>query len=326
MGSSSLILFLVKIMKVILVLVIFLITYLLMDKIKDYNFQSAIEKGMNTLTEKEKMAAFKIKQMEYYVSKKKKHKYLNKLQMLILKSNVNEKLKILTPEIVIFISAILAVSGFILGRRYLDLIFPSLLIGVFFYRIPTFILELLTEVQNFKINKNLVEFMNILINFCGVKNDIVYSINSSIPFIKKPISNYCESFIYETKHGISPYDALENFKEKVDNKQFKLMIKNLQLCSIYSNQYLEVLKKSKDLILKYNKEHARKRNEAKIGRVSILILVTISLIIFKILLLVNPSLINILKTTPIGKILINYIVAVCLISFQIVIKLSKFDY
>lgn len=317
---------LVKIIKIGFIPLIFIIIYLTLGELKEYDLENKIQKGFYKLTEKEKLANIKFQQLEYYVSKKKKNKYLSKLQLTILKSCINEKLKIVTPEIVIITSALTAILCFLIALSKIEVIVPALLIGVVGYRLPQFILNLLVEKQGLVVDKSLVIFINTMINFCGFKNDIVYAIENSIPFVRGSIKDYCTKFVYEVHYGIPPQEALENFREKIDNNQFKQMIKNLQLCARYSNRYLEVLSGSKDLILKYNKEHSKKRKEAKVGRISMLILVSVCLFIFFILTSMNVTLVNTLKTTIIGKVIITYVVAVCVLAFHIGVKISKFDY
>ncbi|MCX7884654.1 MAG: hypothetical protein N2448_06455 [Caloramator sp.] len=178
-----------------------------------------------------------------------------------------------------------------------------------------------------KIDSQLVYFINILINFCHVKNDIVFAIEKAIPYLLEPLKTFCIAFVNEVRYGISPFDALENLKNKVDNKKFKLLIKNLQLCCKYDNgSFVEVLSNFNKIMKDYTIERDRRKSEVRKSRGVIYLMMLISFAIMYGLIQINPYLIIAIRKEFTGQLIVFFNIFVYLFAVYKSITIEKFDY
>ena len=314
---------LIILLKIVTLFVLFITMYFFIDFLRTRYYEKKIKKGMQQVDVKSLKNQMKNIQ---YSSKRKNIKYIENMNLLIEQSGINIKFKFVNAFLVVVISLILGFIFFFFSKKYMEVLFPSIILGVIGFQIPSIILNIMVSINSDKITKKLVDFINLLKNFCMIKNDISSAIAGSSEYLKEPLKNICETYTYEVKHGIAPYDALENAKEKIDNNQYKLLIKNLQICSKHSNEFLKVLKNSEGLILRFSKEQNLRKKEIKKGIGGILMLLFISMIIFFMLTKINENLLFLLKTTLIGKIIVSIIVFSYLIAILVCKKLSRFDF
>ncbi|WP_156498967.1 hypothetical protein [Clostridium ljungdahlii] len=216
---------LIIIFEIVTMLILYNLIYMAISYIRDLRFKKKVDNGLNKLNIKE------FKEDIQYVSKKKKPKYIENLSLLIQQSALNLKYKFITPTFIIGMSCIISVVFFILSQKFIKILVPSIFIALIGYKVPSVLLNILVGINSNKITKRLIDFINLLKNFCMVRNDICYAISSMGDYMKEPLNSICKSFKYEVKHGIPPYTALENIKYKVDSNQYSLLVKNLQICS-----------------------------------------------------------------------------------------------
>lgn len=311
---------LIILLEVVTLILIYNIIYVSISYFRDSGLKKKIETGLN------KANVGNLKKNIQYVSKKKHLKYIENLAILIQQSAINVRYKFVTPVFVIFISCITSAVFFTLAQIFIKVFASSVLIAVIGYKIPVVLLNILVSVNSNKITKKLIDLINLIKNFCMVKNDIVFAIASTGEYMQEPLKSVCENFKYETKHGIPPYTALENIKDKIDSTQYSLLIKNLQICSKHSNQYLEVLKKSSKLMMRFAKEQTERRKEINRGVFGILMLVGMSVLICLMLFYMNPGLATALQSSVAGKTIVTMNVFAYLIAVLVVEKLSRFDY
>lgn len=310
-------------LQIVFFIVLFITLYELFSYLRDKNFDKKIKQGLKKIDSKDIENTVKDIQ---YVSKKKDFKYIKNLSLLIEQSGVSTKYRFITPSFVIMISIILALVSWVVSQNVIQILVPSILMAIIGYKVPSVVLNILVAINSDKITKKLIDFINLLKNFCLVKNDIVFAITASEEYLKEPLKSICSTFKYEVKHGFQPYDALENMKKKIDNNQYRLLIKNLQICSKHSNEFLKVLRNSEKLILNYLKEQTLRKKEIQRGVFGILGLVFLSALIFFMLIYINPMLPNLLRTSTIGKGIVTIIVAAYLVAIFVCEKLARFNF
>ncbi|MCH4236467.1 MAG: hypothetical protein LKF87_11235 [Clostridium tyrobutyricum] len=311
---------LLLVLSIIMFLLIYNSIYILILYIRNSKISKKINEGLNNPDIK------KLKKNMQYVSKKKHIKYIENLAILIQQSGINVKYKFITPYFIIFISCLIGFLFFFLAQHTVKILITSILIAFIGYKIPSVLLNILIAVNANQITHKLIDFMNILKNFCMVKNDIVYAIKATGEYMKEPLNAICKNFRYEVDHGITPYEALENIKYKIDNKQYSIFIKNLQICSKGSNQYLEVITKSEKLMKRIAKEQLLRRKEINRGLMGVGMLIIMSMIIILMLIYMNPDLITALQSSFIGKSIVTANAFAYFIAVLVIEKLSQFDF
>lgn len=311
---------LIVILEIVTMVLLYNLIYITISHVRDIKFRKKVENGLNRLNSSD------LRKDIQYVSKKKRSRYLQDLSLLIQQSGLNIKYKFITPVFIIVISCAISIIFFILSQKFINILVPSIFMALIGYKVPSVLLNILVGINSNKITKRIIDFINLLKNFCMVKNNISYAIASTGKYMKEPLQSICESFKYEVKHGIPPYTALENIKYRVDSNQYSLLIKNLQICSKHSNQYLEVLKKSEKLMMSFAKEQTLRKKEISRGVIGVAALVGMSALIFLMLIYMNPGLIEQLQTSTIGQIIVSINVFAYLVGILVVEKLARFDF
>ncbi|MBU3173292.1 type II secretion system F family protein [Clostridium estertheticum] len=305
----------------IVIFVYFSISYLIEQKII-----GKIKKGFDNYVEEEQKRQMEIIKKKFYIQTNKKHRYTEYLRFLITKSTINNRFKIVTPLTMIIINVLTSIVFYSLSSLTLNIIYSNILIGAFGFVVPQLFLMVLTALKGNKVDKMLIDYMNLLINFLSVQNNIVYAIENSTKFIEEPLKTFSEQFLFEVNHGVPPYTALLGLGKKVENTQFKFLCKTLSLCNTTSGKYLMITTKAKDLYMKtYDKDMERK-NEALKSSFGIVGMVAIGAATIYTLSFINPKLFIQLTTTTMGQLLTSYIVFSFIVVILIAVNSLSFDY
>ncbi len=253
-------------------------------------------------------------------------KFIDKIDELVERARIKTIFPSITSEILIASTLVLAlVSAFLLNKYY----------GFWLYTVATFafvifivvlILKYLEKRTFNKVDKQLLVYINTLKNLCSSNNDIVVIIEKSIPYVEEPIREYLEQFVFECRKGIPVYKAFRNLEDKVENKRFKQLIKNLAICSKHEANYEKIIKKSKVILKHYFEEKERRKKAINSGRSVIVITFAIGLFTFNILESFSGNLLDTLKTTLVGNVLLGYFLIVLIYATYKFITLDKLNY
>jgi Flp pilus assembly protein TadB len=253
-------------------------------------------------------------------------RFIDKIDELVERSRIKTIFPFITSELLIAGTFVLAlVSAFLFNRYY----------GFWLYTVSTFASVILLivftlkymEKRTFnKIDKQLLVYINTLKNLCSSNNDIVVIIEKSIPYVEEPIREYLEQFVFECRKGIPVYKAFRNLEDKVENKRFKQLIKNLAICSKHEANYEKIIKKSKVILKHYFEEKERRKKAVNGGRSVIVITFAMGLFTFNILESFSGNLLNTLKTTLVGNVLLGYFLIVLIYATYKFITLDNLNY
>lgn len=317
---------LATLLKILMFIGIFIVILSFVLLSMERRFYSKIAENIGTLNEKYEKRLIKLKYRQYYAPKARKKGIVESYDILIGKSNLRKYIPFLSGEIMIIASVIVAIFAFIWSMSYLHNIFSSLVISGFAVLVIKLILKIIANYNASKTDDQLLSYIDILENFCSVEDNIVFAIERAIPFTKEPLQSFSEAFIYEVKHGIPLITALENFKSKIENKKFKNLLKNIQLCAKNSGSYIKTLRKSKKIIQKYTEERGRRKKDVRDARKSILSMIFISLVIIYGLIGINPNLPDMLKSDLTGQLIVTFNIFIYLFGVYKSITLEKFEY
>lgn len=257
---------------------------------------------------------------------KKRYVFYNKVDNLIVKSNIKSHISWISTNAVVFVSLLFGVLGFIISYRYLNNAFTGLVFFIALSLFPIYILEAIISYNNSKIEKNFLYFLNILSNFAQLKDDVFFAFEKSVGYIDQPLKNYCKAFVEEVKRGLPIEDALENFKEKLDNNKFKLFLKNTQLCVKYGGSFLKLASNNLEYIKQLQIEKARRKNETALGRGMMYIMMAVNIALAIYMFNIYPGTIERVRTDFYGQVVVLINTVNLFIIFYLSIKLKKFDY
>lgn len=316
----------IRIMYVLLAVSLFIAVFNLLLISRETHLKELISKNLGILSQRYVKRMMKIRYKQYYISSSHRKNYIQNVDISIEKANIRRFIPYLTTETLLAFCIIVATPAFIYSYRFFYNAGAAILIAGFFYSLPMIAMNILGYRNASKVDKQLVYFINTLKNFCLIQDDIVFALNRSIEYVNEPFKTFNTIFINEINHGISPFDALENYKNKIDNGKFKLLVKNFQLCAKYKGSYVEVLAKSNEQLLKYSIEQARRKSEVKKGRFAIYSMMIVSAVLFYGIVMMNPYLLIALRSDTVGQLIVIYNVAAILFAIYKSFTLEKFTY
>lgn len=254
------------------------------------------------------------------------HSIIQKIEQLVVKSNINMYLPWLNVRIILFISVILGVLAFVSSYRFLNNAFTSIVFFIAFGLIPIYILELLTNYYNSKIEKSFLYFLNILSNFAQLKDDVFFAFEKSIGYVDEPLNGYCKTFVEEVKRGLPVEEALNNFKDKLGNNRFKLFLNNTQLCVKHGGSFLKLAATNLESVKQLQIEKARRKNETALGRGLIYVMMGINIVLAVYMFNVYPDTLERIKSDFYGQLVVLVNTVNLFIAFYLSLKLEKLDY
>ena len=312
-------------LKIVLFISMFFMFWLIYIKIKDKNIAIKLAEVISNSNKKFENRLDTRKYGGIYKTKSKRKDFFNNIDMLIIKSNIRKTIPFFTTEIVVIISIFFSLSSLVISFFVMYNIFASLIIASFMAYLPKLIIEMIVLKHSNKIENQLINYMSTLNNFCSIEDNIVYAI-SKVEHVQEPLKTFSKTFVQEVKNGIPISDALENFKGKIDNKRFKKLMRNLQLCNECGGSYTKVLSKSidvtKDLIVLREDRAKTVKSEAK----SMYALLIIGLLFMYGGYAVNKQSFILFRTHFFGQLIIAYIIFIYIYSIFKIISYDNFKY
>lgn len=304
-------------------LLLIICSYFLAEYLYSKHISKKIRIGINNYIEREQNYKIRMLKEQYYLLNQKKFVYIGYLRKLIVKAAVRSNF--INPPLIIVLNVLSTFVFYNISKKIIGIFPTDLLIGVFGFFLPQIVLKILAIVNSGKTDKLLIDYINLLINFCGIKDDIVYAIENASKFIADPLKLFSEEFVFEVRHGITPYNALMNLSTKIENDQFKFICKSLALASKNSNNFNKILNKQKDTYMDLYEKEMEKKNEAIKGCLGIVSIGFFALIIVFSLTLLNVKLQTEIKMTTSGNIIATYIAASIIFTITLAINSLNVD-
>lgn len=256
----------------------------------------------------------------------KKSRIYQKFERLILKSNIKKYVPWINSQIIIAISGVLGITAFIITYKFLENSITSLVFLIAFGFIPSYVLSVMISYNSSKVERSLLYFLNILSNFAQLKDDVFFAFEKSIGYVDEPLNGYCRTFVEEVRRGLPIEEALENFKEKLDNKKFKAFLRNAQLCVRFGGSFFKLAANNLEAVKQLQIEKARRKNETSLGRVLIYVMMAINIGLAVYMFNMYPNTLNTIRTDFYGQMVILANTIDLFIAFYLSLKLQKLDY
>lgn len=270
------------------------------------NLKNKVSRVLNAFSEEYQKKQIVNKIIQKRNIKKKKHKGLiNHLELLVEKSGVQDYLFFINSIALIVLCTVSAVLFFFLFENSFKIFSVGLIMSVPGFFIPIVFLKVLSQKREADIEKILGDYLLQLKNSTKIHNDIIEAFRSVQYNCMEPLRTYTCQFLAEINSGISVVHALENFKEKVGLKRFKLFLTNVQYCYIYGGNFAELLDHTHKLISEIQKEKRLRIRETRSARIVILLLISLDVYLYFNFIMTEPDYMNIMRNTFYGQLILN---------------------
>ena len=236
------------------------IVYSAMNYFKYYSrMQKTIQSVYTRMSEAEKDRAQIEKQQRDIHGNGGKHDWLASVDEELAYSGIKEKLKWITTEIylIIVLLTIVIVTAFVTTASN---IWYGLIAGVLVFFGFKLALGLMITSRERKTESIMLQFMNIVDNFSRTSDDLIAVLEKASRYIEEPLSSQIYDAVVEAKNTGDSMLALQELQDKVKNKHFKVLIRNLEISSRFETNYSDIIADCRDIFHNYLKSEKEKRS------------------------------------------------------------------
>lgn len=285
-------------MNILLLIAIAFLSYEIAKKIIDKKVFSKINNYIMVKNE-----AYYDELLKYYEKNKKvkintKLNVFHKINILIDRASLKRNLLINPVTIMIFCILSFGVS-YVFIKKIFEIPFLSMIISLPSIGLPVYILSMVADYKEQKIEKVLLNFLLQLKNYTNINNDIVYAFQEVK--VIEPLQSYIDKFLIEINRGVKFEIAMEHLKEKIHIKSFLELLNHIQYCYLYGGNFSELISKNYQSIDELQKEKAARIQETKGARLVLLILIALDLFVYFTFINGNSDNYRIMKNTFFGN-------------------------
>ena len=122
------------------------------------------------------------------------------------------------------------------------------------------VISLLANHRDKKTESTMLQFMNIVDNFSKTSDDLISILEKASKYIDEPLSTQISNAVSEAKHTGDTLAALQELQDKVKNKHFKVLVRNLEISSRFETNYSDIVEDCRELFHEYLKSEKEKRS------------------------------------------------------------------
>ncbi len=201
-----------------------------------------------------------------------------------------------------------------------------LAIGAVGLAVPPLLIERACKKRKELFNRQLGEALIVMGNCVRSGYTFQQAMESIATDMKPPISTEFAHVLRETKYGLSFDEAMEHMKQRVENKEFELLVTAVTI----SNQVGANLSDMLELISNTIRDRLKLREEAKVltsqGRLSGFIVGALPIILGLAMMIMNPEYIGSFFESTIGKVMLAVGAVMEVIGFIVVNKIVDIKY
>ena len=271
-----------------------------------------------------------VQKMIYRKNKKyinEKYTILDKIYLLLIKTGITENAFLwwIIPETIILLCILLFVISYLILIKIIKLKIATILLSITISFIPIFLLIVLSDIYEEKLEKNLISYIIQLKNQVKTYNDIILAFKNTAKYSGKPLETYINIFVFEVNNGINISTAFENLRNKVNIDRFKQLIANLESCYINGGSFYDLLSKTENIFLKIQKERIERNEQTMSARIVLVILIFMSLFVYFNFINSNIENYTIMVNDIIGRIIIYWSFMSIWLMVFLIIYVKKID-
>jgi len=254
-------------------LLVFYCTYSVVNYFKYYSkMQQNIKSFYAQMGNKERLRA-QLEQKERDIhGKGVKKDLLSSIDEDLAYSGIKNTFPWITTELYIFITCGIAL---ILGAAVT--IFTTWIYGVvvIIITVITFntIIIIMGSRQEQKIEKILLQFMNIVDNFSKTSDDLITILDRTSKYIDEPLATIIAESVVEARNTGDSMLALQHLQDKVKTQHFKILMRNLEITSRFETNYSDIIADCRGIFHEYLKSEKEKRSMRLSGLLEIIVMI-----------------------------------------------------
>lgn len=291
-------------------------------EIKQRRYIADFIKNLNK-TAKKRLKSKKVRKI--YTGESEDQKFIDKVDDLLSKACIRSIVPFMTSELYVALTILLAIL--VGGIFYSFYKIPVIAIGISMSCVlfSIMIMKLLSRLTYERIDDQVLAYINILENLSESNEDIVTIFDKSIPYLKEPLKEYSDQFVFECRKGIPIEKAFNNYAEKIESKKLNQLIRNLEMCSKYEANYKKILGESRMIMRRYFEQKAKRAQAIRKGRIDIAMTILLNIVIIYLTSGINPTLGDSLLHTFEGNVILGYYIVVILAGIYKILTLDKMN-
>lgn len=264
-----------------------------------------------------------------YYDKNKKVKFKNKVNyfrrvnILIDRCGVKRNM-FMNPASIIFLGIICVCLAYMVSFNFFKIVMLAIIISIPFFYLPFLVLSMVAEYKEEKIEKVFLNFLLQLKNHTQINNDII-SAMSEVKTIE-PLQGYIKKFLVQVSSGTRLENAIQDFNEKVNNKQMKAFLTNIEHCFLYGGNFSELIDKSYTMISEIQEEKKKRIEETKSARIVLFILILLDIVVYVSFIKSNSENYMIMTKSVFGNLILYWNFISMWLLVWISIRVKKLDY
>ena len=281
---------------IFLAVVLFVLAYKTYTHLNKYSIirtriNEAYERLQSAANEREKEAQEK----RLLVGRTDDKNMLDRFDELIAYSGIRNYAKWLTTEIALSIMIGVVVTVAIIVIVLMNNFILAIASGALAYLLMYSILLFMKSKQRDAIDKQIIQFVNIVRNFANTSDDLIEILEKTYPYMDRPLREYLRRCVTEARSSGDGLAALAKLEENVDHDYFRLVIRNLSISSRYEANYAEIVEDSKEMLKQYLAHEQKKAQIYKGGRIEILAIFLLGLASVGLVGKISPSNKNVIQ-------------------------------
>lgn len=311
------------ILHILLFLLIGISIYLLIEKMLEDKYIDKLNNYLMIKNEKYYEDLLKYYDKNKKIKLKEKINYFRKISILIDRCGLRNNL-LISPLTILLLGVICVFIAYLFAFEFFKIFLLSVMIAIPFFYLQFVILNSIAEYKEEKVEKVFLNFLLQLKNHTKINNDIVLAMKEVKTI--EPLQSYIKKFLIEVSSGIRFEKAIENFREKINIKQIKSFLSNLEHCYLYGGNFSELIDKSYKMIEEIQKEKTKRLEETKGARIVLFILIILDVLVYVSFIQSNRDNYMIMRKTILGNIILywNFISIWLLVWISNLVK--KLDY
>lgn len=187
-----------------------------------------------------------------------KRDFLGKIDERLAYSGIKDTLKWITTEIYIVIVLLIVATVITISTMKAGFII-GILLGIAVYAVFELIISLLIAYRNKQTETIMLQFMNIVDNFSKTSDNLIAIFEKAARYIDEPLSTQILDAVTIAKNSGDKLGALQELQDRVKNRHFKVLVRNLEISSRYETNYSDIIEDCRGIFHNYIRNEKEKR-------------------------------------------------------------------
>lgn len=251
-----------------------------------------------------------------------KESFFYKIDLSLEQSGISKILPFVNTEIFFVIIIVSAAAAFGIGIKRTFLVgVMAAFVTVFLYYV---LIYLLTSSNYRKTEEQIVSFAGMLKNYSRTSDDILTILRNTAFYIEEPLKSVVMECYTEATTTGDVSGAMTKMALKVEHKEFKKIVNNMEMCSRHKANYGVIIDRSRDQIRAYVAAREEDKQMVNVGRLGILMILGVgALSMYMINGLPEEGIIQYLQQSMGGQVLLFYLFCVVLYTLWSMVSIGK---